>query len=753
MGQRYRADILCITSLIVLVAIVFFRLFYPQPLLIVTPDFDRSDAWHFSFATKVSLSRALSESSLPLWEPLLAGGFPLFAEGQVGALFLPNLILFRLLPVTYAYNSALALTFITLALGTYLYLRALKRSPLASLFAALTLTFSGLPVLQLTHITLLQGITLMPLMVWAGLLLSDRPTRGHAALMAVLLAQQIFAGFPQATFLTLLLVASQGIVISVRQKSFGSLVVLFFSLVLGVGLGALQLIPSYEFLTQIGGTNGFDYHTASYFSFPLTHLKTFLSPFALGNPRFGTYAPFYAFDGSVFWENTAYVGIAAPLLVLIFFFQKQRTLWKLFWGTTLGVSVLLALGKYAPTYILFSVWPFTLFRVPSRFLWITSLALVTCSAFGWDALMNWRLFREGRKYVAALVLFGLTLLPLFLSWHEYHLLVPAHTWTKPSTTTTALASMLPPSARVFTPDIGIRYTEGFQKGWTDPSLYETLRAVPMPDSNIVSSIATHMAYAGRFIWRNTISESLVLSHMEVGESQATISALGQKLLSLYGVTSVIMTAPLTHEGLRETGSVELAPNLKATVYDNPDAVSRFRLIQNATPAATVKEAARVMSDDAFIPNVSAVLASHDVADSAALSQIVKRGSTPSDNVGNVEIKHDTPTRITLIVRDNPRTSLLVTTDSYYPGWEAVVDGEKTTIIPANISQRAIVVPPGNHTIDMYFRPWSLRLGSAISLAALLVTIGLMANPGSALWFRIGKRVHPLFWSRQRNREG
>ena len=139
-----KRDILALFTIASLIIIFFFRLFWPEPSLIVTPDFGRSDAWHFSFATKLALSESLKRGQLPLWEPRLGGGFPLFAEGQVGALFLPNFILFKIIsnPVV-AYNATYIALFLILGWGMYAWLRVIGCSRIASLFGAITIVFSG----------------------------------------------------------------------------------------------------------------------------------------------------------------------------------------------------------------------------------------------------------------------------------------------------------------------------------------------------------------------------------------------------------------------------------------------------------------------------------------------------------------------------------------------------------------------------------------------------------------------------------
>jgi hypothetical protein len=69
-----------------------------------------------------------------------------------------------------------------------------------------------------------------------------------------------------------------------------------------------------------------------------------------------------------------------------------------------------------------------------------------------------------------------------------------------------------------------------------------------------------------------------------------------------------------------------------------------------------------------------------------------------------------------------RRSLLVLSETYYPGWKAWLDDQPVPIVPTDIALRGVVVPAGAHRVRMEFRPLILpislgiSLGTAISLA-------------------------------------
>ena len=68
---------------------------------------------------------------------------------------------------------------------------------------------------------------------------------------------------------------------------------------------------------------------------------------------------------------------------------------------------------------------------------------------------------------------------------------------------------------------------------------------------------------------------------------------------------------------------------------------------------------------------------------------------------------------------------LVLADTFYPGWQATLDGEAAEILRANYAFRAVALAPGEHTIVFRYAPPSFTVGAAISLAALIIVIGIL----------------------------
>jgi len=102
--------------------------------------------------------------------------------------------------------------------------------------------------------------------------------------------------------------------------------------------------------------------------------------------------------------------------------------------------------------------------------------------------------------------------------------------------------------------------------------------------------------------------------------------------------------------------------------------------------------------------------------------VVNGGKTSRGGArGKVAISYRTPNQLVIDVSADGPTNLFLS-EMWYPGWEAMDNGRPAHIGRANYLFRYLPLEPGNHRIEMCFKPRTFLRGRAISL----ITIALIA---------------------------
>jgi hypothetical protein len=83
----------------------------------------------------------------------------------------------------------------------------------------------------------------------------------------------------------------------------------------------------------------------------------------------------------------------------------------------------------------------------------------------------------------------------------------------------------------------------------------------------------------------------------------------------------------------------------------------------------------------------------------------------------------------------PLEGLLVLRDSWYPGWQAFIDGKRTPIFRVNGCFRGVIVPAGEHRVRFVYRPVLVYVTGVVSFAAtlLIAVICLQKHLTRATW--------------------
>jgi len=188
-------------------------------------------------------------------------------------------------------------------------------------------------------------------------------------------------------------------------------ILLLLAVAIGVALAAPQLFPAYQLksLSVLSESLGFDFVTS--YSLSPYRMASFLIPNFLGNQAIGYRGPAF------YEEHHNYIGILPLVLAAlawarrrekaVFFFGLLLILSvALSWGRLLPIYHLIA---YAPLY--------NLFRVPARWLYPMTMALAMLAGFGFDHLLDDSLGQSARVRRLARVLLALAaVLTVTLPW-------------------------------------------------------------------------------------------------------------------------------------------------------------------------------------------------------------------------------------------------------------------------------------------------------------------------------------------------
>ena len=151
---------------------------------------------------------------------------------------------------------------------------------------------------------------------------------------------------------------------------------------------------------------------------------------------------------------------------------------------------------------------------------------------------------------------------------------------------------------------------------------------------------------------------------------------------------------------------------RVEVLENRDALPRAWIVHSANRVAR-GEALKLLSSGAVDPRRTALL-------EAPTPDLARPEDPAADRAGVTAYEAD---RIRLETATGA-AGLLVLSEVYYPAWKAYVDDRPVPLYVADHVLRAVPVPAGEHTVELRYESWSLRVGLAVSLIAYLTLIAL-----------------------------
>ncbi len=705
-------DLLLITLLAILPALFFWRVITPNSA--DRMDIAAGDFTEQYFPLRAFVAQQWVRGQIPLWNPYLYGGQPALADIQSGALYPPHVLEALILgwggpqllgreigfPL-WALEWQVIVHFSIAAVGTYLFFRQLHENPLSrqtrfgAVIASLAFTYSG----YLTGFPV-QQLTILEVSAWLPWVLLGIAKRS-AILGGIVLAIPLLAGHPQTAMYVIYFTLAYLLWLSQKSKiqNLKSKIIIAFC------LAAPQLFPTLQFITHSVRAN-MSYESVSA-GLPLTEGIAVLYPGYLGG-------------------SPEYVGLVTLVLVALslLFAPKQV---KLFWGGAATVSLLLAFGGHTFLYPLFYllVPGFGLVRQQERVFLIYSFALAILAGYGAIGLTrplpklmrsHYTLFEHYFYRVlilfataTAFFIYGSTMatargdkVNLFygvLRHHLFGLLILG-----------GLAILLQFRARRW-----LRRTWGMSllAGWLAFNLFTvnwqfnlekpSNKTEPFSPDGVVNFLQQHrqqgrIVSGGLLPGGNSAASVYELADL-TGNTPLQLATVDNffkkmsawRLWQLMNVRYVVADRDLSSAGLSQ---VFAEGDLR--IFEITDPFPKAWLVSQVEVIPDDNAAIARLSADNFDLRRQAVLA--EPLDNKEFGSFQNFRSLPSADLTVTEIS-PTHLKIEVSTADN---QLLVLSQIYYPGWQATLDGQPTTLCRVNVIQQGIAVPTGSHTIELTF---------------------------------------------------
>ncbi len=726
------------------------------------------DVFRHIYPFKTLAVDILKRFELPLWNPYNGAGQPLMATVNSG-LIDPANILFIIFPYLAAWNVYIFLQFLLIGFFTYLYARVLKLSVPASVFTSVSFGVSGVVIGNMSFGVNGLAISMLPLILY----IIEKYHQETATKLLFLLPAAIFAiitsTHPQISlyiigFSTFYL-AIKTLSLNIKhQQKLVSFAFPFLLIILGVGLAAVQIIPTAELLyySNFGAKTRFD---ASGFLLPFYHMFSLFIPNFFGNPS--TYNYWGKLD---YAETVVSFGLIPCFFAYLYiFFAKKNSSFKLpaymFLGTFV-LSICLVVDSPISRLVMSLQIPIISTDPPSRIFIITTFCACILAGAGFEWVIQNKISQVKKIIMSAPYFLAIILLTLGITYlsKKYTCNPPVLTSCfKVAFRNTILEDL------VFGLGFLIFLMSGIYKEKLKSYLvygliflvfvsgmYNAEKFLPFspnntifPTTNLLTELSKLKNDGRVFGFGNRNIETDFATYFKFydpqyyhplyirryGEFTAYADTGVYGLNVLRGDASLKSDVTLFGEsGNRRQKALSLL-NVTNFIYskvEKPIATGEANIIWQDDTSYIVKNTtalprAFLVSNFEVESNSSKILgklfsSGFDPRESVIVEKNLPFMSSDERNSGSAKIDSYHENGVEVSTNSN-KDSILVLLDNYYPGWNAYIDSEKTPVYRANYTFRAIVVPKGNHIVKLVYEPMSVTIGEVIfALSALLLIV-------------------------------
>lgn len=667
----------------------------------------------------------LSQLRFPLWISYLGAGLPLHAGQQASLLHPVASPLTLLFGARYGLKLCLFLHLALAYIGAYFLARFHNISRGASAMAGVVTIWSGFCVQHLVagHVALIIEYAVVPWLFLSLAVALRRPGPASAAALATAATWMALAGHPQVFYYALLFGAfwaAGSIAIGVSRAARARCALWgMLAVIIAFMMSAAQLIPAFELARDgMGQSYRAERGFPSEMSLTGIEILGLIAPEIMGNDMV---APLGVPAGAFQHERLLYMGLGAPMLALCALSRRTASNWQ--WGAALLVllSVAVSLGDRTPLFaMLLRIVPgLGQFRAPGRIFGAVTVLAALLAGRGLDALVRREaVSRGGRRralvgtIIVMLSIVGWALLhnAQSLNWHAY--LAFANRYLSVYALATAALAVDVLAVLLFAWQLGRKCrTAAYllailltlaDLGWNNVSHFRLaaprrVSIAPVadpqhPPERFVQAPATLRVGIEQLRYSGLVAAAIESRRQLLGTNEGGVLPASTERLFL-----AIASNPLPALAVASCGQAcsPLDGHCKAIAGSLP----RVRLF--------------ALSDRALVQQPIGLVRGDDIR---RMRERI---------IGTARIVSELPERI-IIDEEAPVPSRLVLADTWFPGWQATVDGSEVEIGRAHGVFRAVDIPAGPHRVTFSYRPLSFRVGLISSACGLALWCGILA---------------------------
>lgn len=715
----------------------------------------------------------LLQGKLPTWNPYIFSGSPHLANFQ-SAIFYPLNFLYLLLPQIDAWSILVVAPFVIGFIGMYLYLKSINVDTVSAHIGSISFAFSGfMSTWTQENAAMGQSACWLPWILFGIEGIARTRKSIYTFFTSAMLMCSFFGGFFQVTFYIYVLAIAYGIyrIFQKMHYRIRTFFLFFCSLLLSLGLVAVQLLPSIEAFSQSPRSSSSIGYLFDMYLLSPTHFIRALIPDLFGNPAT------YTFMGVGFYHETViYAGVIPLIFALYAIFFMQRNLLVRFFSFALGISLFLTIKNPVTTWIFSQPIPVISTFLPSRLLFISSALLSILAGISSSYLFTTpKKFSTLRPWILILAIFSFGLILLGVYFGKY-LTINTGNLPQQEKIMVMIRNSVLPVGMLFAGFLLIFLNNRIK--WSALALllvtaigqfyflnkYAVVgeRQFLYPEHHVFSHVKNNSSDKSRFlVFGRTIAANVYLD-------QQIFSPEGLDAVFPNRYGQLVYAAKNDGKLIKDIPRIEVAllSNMPypEKITDKPDRLRLMSLLgikqifyyrEHDIPESQIpilfptslfeplwhKDNWYAFNYTSAYPHAFLV---NDYIQKNEPEENVKTLFDPAVDLSKTVVLEEAP----LLRKENPpdgqtteegeatileyRPDLVIIqtktatpqflflSDNYYPGWKATIDGKPTLLYRANYTFRAVEVPPGTHLVEFKYESKTLTWGLYLSSASLII---------------------------------